>query len=59
MWNYLFIDNEDEGPFFVQCDTLEQAWEIVAEYFGVNNQCEYTGNYYTDTEAEFMGYDTY
>lgn len=58
MFDYLFIDNESGEEFFVECDTKEEAWEIVRENFGVENDIEYLGKY-TVEEAEILGYDTY
>ena len=29
MRDYLFIDNEIAGEFFVECETLQEAWEII------------------------------
>lgn len=62
MWNYLFefADEWDERcgeRFFVQCDTEEEADEILGQYFW-GNRIHPLGKY-TDDEAEEMGYDTY
>ena len=62
MWNYLFeiIGEESEfwgERFFVQCDTLEEAIEIMKPYF-VGETFRYIG-LFDDEEAEAMGYDTY
>lgn len=68
MKNFLFEDTIEGGFFFVQCDTLEEAysiiWEEIASYDGVSDEDTFTMNYdylgsYTDVEAEIMGYDTY
>ena len=68
MKNFLFEDTIEGGFFFVQCDTLEEAyaiiWEEIASYDGVSEEDTYTMNYdylgcYTDAQAEYMGYDTY
>ena len=68
MNNYLFEDHIDGGFFFVQCDSEEEAWDIVWEEIACNHPCcdydTYTMDYdllgaYTDAQAEAMGYDTY
>lgn len=68
MYNFLFEDTIDGGFFFVQCDTLEEAYIIIWEEIASSHYCydydalsmdyEYLGDY-TDAEAEIMGYDTY
>lgn len=70
MSNFLFEDTIDGGFFFVQCDTLEEAYEIIWEEIaychpGIVMDCtdvpgwyDYLGDY-TDAQAEAMGYDTY
>ena len=70
MNNFLFEDTIDGGFFFVQCDTLEEAYEIIweeiaLEHPGLVMDCtdvpgwyDYLGCY-TDAQAEAMGYDTY
>ena len=68
MYNFLFEDCIDGGFFFVQCDTLDEAYDIIWEELA----CEHPGcNYdtlaldydylgeYTDAQAEMMGYDTF
>lgn len=62
MWNYLYeiIGEESEycgEMFFVQCDTLEEAKEILLIYF-TDEKLRYIGPF-NDEEAEAMGYDTY
>lgn len=62
MWNYLFeiIGEESEycgEMFFVQCDTIEEAEDIVKIYF-TDEEVKYLG-LFDDEEAEAMGYDTY
>lgn len=68
MWNFLFEDTIDGGFFFVQCDTEDEAWQIVWEEIASNHPCCDYDTYmmyydslgcYTDEEAEQMGYDTY
>lgn len=58
MWDYLFIDNESGEEFFVECDSLREAWDIVNREFGPENECEYQGRFSVE-EAEILGYDTY
>ena len=68
MNNFLFEDTIDGGYFFVQCDTLEKAYEIIWEEIaycnGVSDRDTYVMDYdylgvYSDEEAEVLGYDTY
>ena len=56
MKNFLFEDMDNGGYFFVEADTIKEAWDIVDE---LDFQCHYTGQIYTDIEAEILGYDTY
>ena len=62
VWNFL-VEITTEGSdlegeeFFVQAPTMEEADEIVAQYFEGENYC-YHGRF-TDEEAEMMGLDTY
>lgn len=59
MRDYLFIDNECGDQFFVECNTLDEAWEIALdEYGGETDDLEYLGEY-TVAEAEILGYDTF
>lgn len=68
MTNFLFEDTIDGGFFFVQCDTLDEAYEIIWEEIASAHPCcdrdtlmmdyDYLGCY-TDAQAEAMGYDTY
>lgn len=68
MTNFLFEDTIDGGFFFVQCDTLDEAYEIIWEEIACEHPCcdrdtvtmdyDYLGDY-TDAQAEIMGYDTY
>ena len=55
MNNFLFEDENGEY-FFVECDELEEALDIVD---GMDFMATYTGQIYTYTEAEILGYDTY
>jgi hypothetical protein len=57
MWDYLFMDNDSGEQFFVECDTEDEAWEIIDENFdniGMIDLCDR----YTPAEAEWMGFDT-
>ncbi len=67
MNNFLFEDHIDGGFFFVQCDTLDEAYEIILDEVCDHVCCDrdtvmmdydYLGCY-SDAEAEIMGYDTY
>ena len=67
MNNFLFEDHIDGGFFFVQCDTIDEAYEIILEEICDHVCCDrdtilmdydYLGCY-TDAQAEAMGYDTY
>jgi hypothetical protein len=68
MTNFLFEDTVDGGFFFVQCDSLDEAYEIIWEEIACNHfgltydkvacDYEYLGEY-SDAQAEIMGYDTY
>ena len=58
MYDFLFIDNVSGEEFFVECDTLSDAWDIVNREFGPENECEYLGRY-NPAVAEVLGYDTY
>ena len=56
MNNFLFEDMDNGGYFFVEANTIEEAWDIVDD---LACYCHYTGQVYTDIEAEILGYDTY
>jgi hypothetical protein len=59
MRDYLFIDNESGEQFFVECKSLDEAWEIALdEWGGDTDDLEYLGEY-TVAEAEILGYDTF
>lgn len=58
MYDYLFFDNDAGENFFVECDSLIDAWATVIENFGENHNVNYI-NVYSWDEAERMGYDTY
>ena len=67
MTNFLFEDHIDGGFFFVQCDTLDEAYEIILDEICDHVCCDrdtvmmyydYIGEY-SDAQAEAMGYDTY
>lgn len=58
MYDFLFIDNVTGEEFFVECDTLNEAWGIVCDNFGPENEADFLGRY-SPEEAEILGYDTY
>ena len=59
MRDYLFIDNESGEQFFVECETLDEAWEIARDNWGEEtDDLEYLGEY-APWEAEILGYDTF
>lgn len=59
MRDYLFIDNESGEQFFVECETLDEAWEIARDNWGEEtDDLEYLGEY-TPAEADILGYDTF
>jgi hypothetical protein len=59
MRDYLFIDNESGEQFFVECESLAEAWEIARDEWGEETDgLEYLGKY-TVEEAEILGYDTF
>lgn len=70
MMNFLFEDTIDGGFFFVQCNSVEEAYEIIQEEIACEHSSlimdcsdvpewyDYLGDY-TDAQAEAMGYDTF
>ena len=71
MKNFLFEDTIEAGFFFVRCNTLDEAYEIISEEIGglehpgfigdIHDAMDYY-NYlgeYTDALAELMGYKIY
>lgn len=58
MKDFLFLDNESGEHFFVECETLTKAWNIVWENFEEDSDIRFLGAY-TDEEADILGYDTY
>ena len=56
--DYWCFDNETGETFFVECEGYDQALEIVATYWGEDNDVE-VGGWITPMEAELWGYDTY
>lgn len=59
MKNYLFLDNESGEQFFVECESLDEAWEIARDNWGEEtDDLEYLGEYSVE-EAEILGYDTF
>ena len=67
MNNFLFESNNDGNIFFVQCDTLDEAYEIILDEVCDHVCCDRDTVYmdynylgcYSDEEAESMGYDTF
>lgn len=57
MRDYLFHNQDTGEEFFVECSTLDEAWEIVFENFE-SDIIEYVDEYSVE-EAEMIGYDTY
>lgn len=62
MNDYLFEVVGEESDlcgeqFFVECDTIKEAWDIAIDNFG-DEELHYIGKY-TPEEAEWLGYDTY
>ena len=62
MFDYLFeiVGEESElcgEEFFVECDSLEEAWSIAESNFP-NEDLRYWGQYDPE-EAEILGYDNY
>ena len=59
MKDYLFLDNESGEQFFVECESLDEAWEIARDNWGEEtDDLEYLGEYSVE-EAEILGYDTF
>lgn len=58
MKNYLFLDNESGHCFFVECETLTDAWDTVWQNFEEDSDISCLGIYSVE-EADILGYDTY
>ena len=59
MKDFLFLDNESGEQFFVECEGLDEAWEIARDNWGEKtDDLEYLGEYSVE-EAEILGYDTF
>ena len=58
MKNYLCEDLENGGYFFVQCETIEEAEEILLDN-GFNLEEVDFLDVVDDETAEIYGYDTY
>lgn len=59
MKDFLFLDNESGEQFFVECESLDEAWEIARDNWGEEtDDLEYLGEYSVE-EAEILGYDTF
>lgn len=58
MKNYLCEDLENGGYFFVQCDSMEEAEEILLENGFDLDEIDIL-DVMDDEDAEILGYDTY
>ena len=57
MYDFLFYDYASGEEFFVECDNVADAWDIVADNFDVG-RVKYEGRFSVE-EAEAIGLDTY
>jgi hypothetical protein len=58
MWDYWFFNNESGEEFFVECDTEDEAWEIVEENDLNDGNLEIV-QVITPDEADIIGLDTF
>lgn len=58
MKDFLFLNNENGELFFVECETLTEAWDIVWENFEEDFDIKYISEYSVE-KADILGYDTY
>lgn len=58
MWDFMFEDVKSGEQFFVECDSLEEAKNILWAHGIDEYEVEFCGRY-TVEEAEMMGLDTY
>lgn len=58
MWDYWFFNNESGEEFFVECETEEEAWEIVEENDLNDGNLEIV-QVITPDEADIIGLDTF
>lgn len=58
MWDFLFEVKESGEEFFVECENLEEAFEILEMNDFERREVVYHGKY-TVEEAEELGLDTY
>lgn len=58
MRDFMFYDNESGEEFFVECASLDEAWNILNDDFGDTATIEFVA-IYTVAEAEMIGLDTY
>ena len=61
MKDFLFENTETGDEFFVECKTLEEAWDIIKNNFEwVDCQfIEYSNTWVTPSEADVWGLDTF
>ena len=58
MLDYWFFNNESGEEFFVECNTEDEAWEIVEENDLNDGNLEIV-QVITPAEADMIGLDTY
>lgn len=58
MWDYWFFNNESGEEFFVECETEDEAWEIVEENDLNDGNLEIV-QVITPDEADIIGLDTF
>lgn len=58
MHDFMFYDNESGEEFFVECASIDEAWNILNDDFGDTTTIEFVA-IYTVAEAEMIGLDTY
>lgn len=57
MYDYLFMNCVTGEQFFVECDSEDEAWEIIDENFESSEMFDLCDRY-TPAEAEMIGLDT-
>jgi hypothetical protein len=58
IWDFLFEDCATGEQFFVECENMKRAAEILAEYGILPETIKFLG-VCTVEEADILGYDTY
>ena len=58
IWDFMFEDCYTGEQFFVECENIQRAAEILAEYGILPETINFIGKY-TVEEADILGYDTY